>query len=104
MNRNEREQALWHDAYMLAMSQDPDPAESSGWADAAVAQFRRRYQSQLRTANRLSDLEAQLDKISAERREVARDRTLTFQQRQDKQARLRQRAQEISRKIQRIPD
>jgi hypothetical protein len=71
---------------------------------AEQAQFRRRYQSQLRTANRLSDLEAQLDKISAERREVARDRTLTFQQRQDKQARLRQRAQEISRKIQRIPD
>ena len=43
MNRNEREQALWHDAYMLAMSQDPSPAESSGWADAAVAAFRKRY-------------------------------------------------------------
>ena len=43
MTRNEREQALWHDAYMLAMSQDPSPAESSGWADAAVAQFRQRY-------------------------------------------------------------
>ena len=43
MNRDEREQALWHDAYMLAMSQDPDPAESSGWADAAVAEFRKRY-------------------------------------------------------------
>jgi hypothetical protein len=43
MNRNEREQAIWHDAYMLAMSQDPSPAESSGCADAAVAQFRQRY-------------------------------------------------------------
>ena len=43
MTRNEREQALWHDAYMLAMSQDPSPAESCGLADAAVAQFRKRY-------------------------------------------------------------
>lgn len=46
MNRDEREQALWHDAYMLAMSQDPHPAESSGWADAAVAEFRKRYPPQ----------------------------------------------------------
>ena len=43
MTRNEREQALWHDAYMLAMSQDPSPAESSCLADAAVAEFRKRY-------------------------------------------------------------
>ena len=43
MTRNEREQALWHDAYMLAMSQDPDPAESSCLADAAIAEFRKRY-------------------------------------------------------------
>ena len=46
MTRNEREQALWHDAYMLAMSQDPSPAESSCLADAAVAEFRKRYPSQ----------------------------------------------------------
>ena len=43
MNRDEREQALWHDAYMLSMSQDPHPTESSNYADAAVAQFRMRY-------------------------------------------------------------
>ncbi len=43
MNRDEREQAIWHDAYMLAMSQDPSPAESSCLADAAVAEFCKRY-------------------------------------------------------------
>ena len=43
MNRVEREQALWHDAYMLSMSQDPHPTESSNYADAAVAEFRKRY-------------------------------------------------------------
>jgi hypothetical protein len=46
MNRDEREQAIWHDAYMLAMSQDPHPTESSGWADAAVEAFRKRYPPQ----------------------------------------------------------
>ena len=49
MNRDEQEMALWQEAYMLAMSQDPHPTEASGWADSAVAEFRKRYPPQPQT-------------------------------------------------------
>ena len=46
MNRDEQEMALWKDAYMETWTHDTYPTEASGYADASVAEFRKRYPPQ----------------------------------------------------------